>query len=74
MSKVLAFRCVICTLYDCKNDRLLYVQKSDAKVHIYAQHNYQQKVKAGRILELIQEDQIQGADWLTEKLVELSIC
>ena len=65
-------RCVICMSYNQKEDKIVNVDRSQAKLHIYRQHSYQEKLQAARRLGLIQEYEKQGADWLTEQLVELS--
>ena len=74
MSGYMLLRCVICMWYYQKKDRVVNVHRSQAKLHIYRQHSYQEKIQAARRLGLIQEYEKQGADWLTEQLVEASDC
>jgi len=66
------FRCVICTMFSQKTDRVVNVHRSQAKLHVYSQHSYQEKLQAARCIGLIQEYEKHGANWLTEQLVELS--
>lgn len=73
MSVIIQFRCLLCTLYNQKRDIIVHVHKLDAKNHIYIQHSYEEKIKAARCIKLILKNEVRSANWLTDKLMELSI-
>lgn len=71
MSTVFSFRCVICTLF--YNDKIILANKTQACYHVYHDHDYIDKLKAGRFVQIIKNDEKRSAKWLTNHLAELSI-
>ncbi len=45
---------------------------TQAKVHIYRDHDYVEKIRAARLVGIIGEDEKRSAEWLAAHLAELS--
>ena len=71
MSQAISFRCVICMLF--YNDRIISADRTQACSHIYFQHDYTDKIKAGRLVGIVDDNEKRGALWLAYQLTELSI-
>ena len=73
MGLLIPFRCIICTLYHKQKDKIIYADKLQAKKHINYQHDYLEKLRTAYYIQLIEEYEKRGPEWLTNQLVELSI-
>jgi hypothetical protein len=71
MSGAVSVRCVICTLF--YSDKIIFADRTQASSHIYRDHDYHDKLKVARILNLITDDEKRSAWWLANHLAELSI-
>lgn len=54
------------------NDKTIHVDRNQARHHIYYDHDYQDKLRSARIIDLIEENEIRSAWWLSDHLSELS--
>ncbi|MBN4046077.1 hypothetical protein JYT57_00165 [Nitrosarchaeum koreense] len=70
MSLVLPFRCVICMMF--YTDKIISANKTQACNHIYYDHDYTDKLRVGRLVDIINEDEKRSAWWLSSHLSELS--
>ncbi len=71
MSQAVSFRCIICMLF--YDDRTISADRTQACSHIYFQHDYTDKIKAGRLVGIVNDNEKRSASWLTNQLTELSI-
>jgi len=71
MSIAVLIRCIICTLY--YKDELIHAERLQIKNHIYYDHDYTDKLKSARAIDLIGTNEKRSADWLSAHLAELSI-
>lgn len=53
-------------------DKTIHVGRKQASSHIYYDHDYKDKLRAGRITEIINDNESRSAWWLSDHLAELS--
>jgi len=70
MSQAISFRCVICMLF--YNDRIISADRTQACSHIFYQHDYTDKIKAARLVGIVNDNEKRSAWWLANQLTELS--
>lgn len=70
MSLAYPFRCIVCMLF--YKDRVVTADRGQACSHIYYDHDYTEKLRAGRMTCIVKEDERRGARWLANHLAELS--
>jgi hypothetical protein len=54
-------------------DKIIHVDRNRACSHIYYDHDYTDKLRTGRLLDILNEDEKRSAWWLANHLAELSI-
>jgi hypothetical protein len=54
-------------------DKIIVADTTQARSHIYYDHDYKDKLRVGRILNLVDNDEKRGGWWLANHLTELSI-
>ena len=71
MSLTIQVRCIICMLF--YNDKIISVDRTQTCSHIYYDHDYKDKLRAGRLVGIINENEKRSARWLANHLADLSI-
>ena len=64
------FRCIICMLH--YKDSIICVDRKQAELHIYRDHDYVEKLRVARFVGIVDEDEKRSAAWLAASLAELS--
>jgi hypothetical protein len=54
-------------------DKIIHVDRNQACSHIYHDHDYTDKIRTGKLLGILNEDEKRSALWLANHLAELSI-
>jgi len=72
MTRIFRYKCLV---DDCDfNEKLIYAEKNQIKIHLKRDHDYKELLETAESLEIIENsNERRSPDWLAENLFEFSV-